>query len=37
MVSATVAASLSGKEQLLSNFLPDWPDIMEDEADGNDP
>lgn len=37
MISATVVASLSGKEQQLSHFVPDWPDIMEGEADGDDP
>jgi hypothetical protein len=37
LISASVVAALSGKEQSLATFMPDWPETMEDEADGDDP
>lgn len=36
MISATVAASMGGKEMPLSGFMPSWPGTAEEAAHGDD-
>ena len=36
MIASTVASCLSQKPPPFSTFLPDWPDIMKGDADGDD-
>jgi hypothetical protein len=37
MIANTAANALSEKEIPFSDFLPDWPDLMRGDDDGDDP